>query len=238
MDPRAEAAARNNAGWCDLVCRSHGIPTVTSRQVWRAFRRSPPLYPDAVTLRAGVTEPEVLDGVDRSPGCSVKDSDATLDLAPAGFRVLFEAEWIHRPPTPTSPDAGALAWVAVRTPDELRSWAALHGAGSVLRPQLLDHPEVVVLAGVTDDGLVAGGIGVRHAGVVGLCNVFTVSADPDLVWAGLADAVSDRFPDLPLVGYEHGPDLTSARNAGFTSAGPLRVWLTTAGTGRVPHPSR
>ncbi|MFF0288669.1 hypothetical protein [Streptomyces sp. NPDC005262] len=31
------------------------------------------------------------------PGASMKDSFADLDLTEAGFHVLFEAQWIHRP---------------------------------------------------------------------------------------------------------------------------------------------
>jgi hypothetical protein len=33
------------------------------------------------------------------------------------------------------------------------------------------------------------------------------------------------IPDLPLVGYEIGEDLSAAHRAGFRSIGPLRVWL-------------
>jgi hypothetical protein len=33
------------------------------------------------------------------------------------------------------------------------------------------------------------------------------------------------FPRTPLVGYEHGEDLTQALRHGFEPAGPLRVWV-------------
>jgi hypothetical protein len=91
------AAVRENAHWCDLVCRFHGRPTAFTDGVWRAGRRSPEFYPDAVTLTPGIPAERVLAGLDLSPGCSVKDSFADLDLAPYGFTVLFDAQWIHRP---------------------------------------------------------------------------------------------------------------------------------------------
>ncbi|HEU4420982.1 MAG TPA: hypothetical protein VFR67_00395, partial [Pilimelia sp.] len=68
MDPRAVLAARNNAEWCDLVCRTHGIDTELDHDAWVARRRSPPLYPDAVTLREHLPAGDLLLRVDSSPG--------------------------------------------------------------------------------------------------------------------------------------------------------------------------
>lgn len=95
IDTRAWAAARNNAEWCDLVCRGHGVTTQLDARLWVARHHSPPYDPDAVTLLPDVTVDEVLSQIDVGDGCSVKDSFAALDLRPAGFRVLFEAEWIQ-----------------------------------------------------------------------------------------------------------------------------------------------
>jgi hypothetical protein len=89
----AAAAARNNAELCELVCGAGWF----ADGAWTSPVRTPPLYPDAVTLRPGVDPRALLDRVDASPGCSVKDSFADLDLAPFGFTVLFDAEWIVRP---------------------------------------------------------------------------------------------------------------------------------------------
>jgi len=73
--------------------------------------RTPPLHPDAVSLAAGVDPASLLDRVDAGPGCSVKDSFADVDLAPFGFRVLFEAAWQRRP----APDPCPTTWS--RLPD-------------------------------------------------------------------------------------------------------------------------
>lgn len=210
--------AGNNAGWCDVVCRSHGLPTRFTSQLWVSLHRSPPYYPDAVTLDATVRPGDVLRSVDDSPGCSVKDSFAALDLAPAGFQMLFEAEWIHREPGPAP--ASAAGWRAVRTADELQAFAAAHGVGDVLRPELLTDPLVTVLVRMDGAEIVAGAIANRTGGVLGLSNVF--GDDP---WPGAVAAAVARYPDLPLVGYESGVDLDAARAVGFTPVGPLRVWL-------------
>jgi hypothetical protein len=228
-DPgRVRLAARNNAEWCDLVCRTHGVDTEFDRDVWVARHRSPPLYPDAVTLRDGVPAGAVLARVDASPGCSVKDSFASLDLSAEGFRPLFEAQWVWRPAGGARPEPG-LAWTVARTAEHLRAWAAAHGGGDTFRPELLDDPAVTIVMGHDGPDLVAGAVGNHGGAVVGLSNVFVgVGAgvdDPGRAWAEASDAVAAAFPGLDLVGYEDGAALRTALDAGFVAVGPLRVWL-------------
>jgi hypothetical protein len=64
----------------------------------------------------------------------------------------------------------------------------------------------------------------RGAGVVGLSNVFGPADAVDQVWQGLTALASNRFPGLPLVGYETGSDLTVACRNGFEAVGDLRIW--------------
>jgi hypothetical protein len=47
-------AARNNAGWCDAFCRTRGVVGHFGEDAWSSAERTPPLYPDAVTLVPGV----------------------------------------------------------------------------------------------------------------------------------------------------------------------------------------
>jgi hypothetical protein len=221
-----EAAADNNARWCDLVCRAHGAATSFHPHAWVSATRSPPAYPDAVTLAQEVDAAQLLAQVDASGGCSVKDSLASLDLSGSGFTVLFEARWFYRPADSKLTAPAWPRWDAVRSPDALGGWAAAHGGGDVFRPALLEDPTVVFLAATDRDAaLVAGAVGNRTGAVVGVSNLFTVGADPVAVWLGAATALSSRFPGLPLVGYEHGDDLTAAHAAGFVDSGDLRVWL-------------
>ena len=82
------AAARENAEWCDL----HAEGGEFRDGFWFSRIRTPPYYPDAVTLRPGVAIADVLAEVDATPGCSIKDSFD--DLAPTGFHRLFRAHWL------------------------------------------------------------------------------------------------------------------------------------------------
>jgi hypothetical protein len=217
-------AARNNAEWCEIVCRSHGLPTRTDDDLWVSVRRSPPWYPDAVTLRPGVAPDDVLSHIDTSAGCSVKDSFADLDLAPAGFRVLFEAEWVYRPPG-RGPVSDGPAWRELTTERDRQAWLSAHGGGGNVRADVLGHPLVTVFGSYVDGALVGGAVTNRTDGFLGVSNVFGVGREPAQLWPGVVAAVTARHPDVPLVGYEEGPSLEAARAVGFVAAGPLRVWV-------------
>lgn len=226
-----QAAARNNAELCEVVCRSHGLAGVFASGGWTSPRRTPPYYPDAVTIDPSADAAQLLVRIDPAPGASVKDSFATLDLTPHGFRILFSAEWIARR-SGSSSRAGAddrIRWSAVADAQALAAWEAAwsedgtsHG---LFRPELLSCPELVVLGGEVGGALVAGAILNRSERVVGVSNLFTSTGDPDGAWSRCVDEASARFPDLAIVGYESGAMLDAASRAGFRSMGPLRVWI-------------
>lgn len=224
------AAARNNAEWCAAMSRSHGLASEFAEQSWTAPARTPLYYPDAVTLVPGADPAALVARIDTAAsGASVKDSFADLDLTGAGFEVLFEAQWIHRPAGAPAPGSN-LAWNVADTPDALRAWALAwdggDGEADLFRPQLLDDPTVFVLSGRSADGrVVAGAVANRSAQVVGLSNVFAVDGGTDSAWPVVLEAVHRLFPALPIVGYEHGEALSEASRHGFDSIGPLRVWL-------------
>ncbi|MEU3687622.1 hypothetical protein [Streptomyces narbonensis] len=222
-------AVRNNAEWCEAMCRAHGHPGTFGPRAWTNDRRTPLYYPDAVTLTEDADVEDVLAGIDCStPGASVKDSFGRLDLAAEGFRLLFEARWIARPAGLPVPAATG-DWRPVRTPEELTAWALAWSGddaddAALFRPGLLADPAVTIVAGHAADGRIIGGAVLSDSGpVTGLSNLFaTGGTDPSVTWAGaLACAPADR----PLVGYESGDDLPPALAAGFTAVGPLRVWL-------------
>jgi hypothetical protein len=226
-ESHVRTAARNNAEWCDAVCRTHGLPGEFGDAAWTNARRTPQFYPDAVTLSAAAAATDVLPGIDlTSAGTSIKDSFGCLDLTAAGFDVLFEASWIHRPAGFPAPEpSGDVNWSPVASPAELAAWAVACGGGQVFRSELLAEDGVVVLAGHRAGRITAGAIANRAAGVVGISNLFVASDDPDDAWAGAVGAVAARFPGLPIVGYERDDGLDSALRNGFSPIGPLRVWV-------------
>ncbi|MBB4979610.1 hypothetical protein [Streptomyces nymphaeiformis] len=223
------AAVRNNAEWCQSMCRAHGLTGAFGPRAWTSTARTPLYYPDAVTLTEEAGAGDVVTGIDRTTaGASVKDSYARVDLTSEGFRLLFEARWIARPaglPTPAAPGD----WRPVRTPEELAAWALAWSGddaedAALFRPELLADPATTIVAGYGDDGrIIGGGVLSASARVTGVSNLFAAGdMDPSAAWAGvLASVPADR----PVVGYESGDDLPPARAAGFGELGPLRVWL-------------
>lgn len=199
-------AARVNVGWCDAMCRAHGFAGVFGPHAWTSAHRTPPLYPDAVTLTPDASPEDVLHDVDLSPGCAVKDSFACLDLTGEGFEVLFEATWITQDPEV----ALESAWSRVDDPA---------GADIEFPAALLDDPTVAVWS----DG-VSGVIANRTGEFAGLSNLYT-RGDLGEAWRGATSAVARTFPGLPITGYEHGEDLDAALRNGYTALGPLKVWL-------------
>lgn len=255
IDPAARLAAANNAAWCAAVCRTHGLATKTTADVWWSAARTPPLFPDCVTLVPGAAPELLLAIIDSSAGCSVKDSFADLDLGPSGFTVVHEASWIARDTTAVATGA-PLRWRRVDQGEGFDRWmkgwrAAYDAPADVLRPTLLSDPTVSALEADRDGELVAGAIVNDAASVLGVSNVFvvgereddgaadeTVAAGNGADWAADAETrgVLDPWPSLvgylvrqhryrTIVGYESGHDLERAVAAGFRPAGPLRVWM-------------
>lgn len=224
-------AAHNNAEWCDTLCRTHGVPGRFDPDAWVDPQRTPPYYPDAVTLDPAAEDDLILERVDTiTPGCSIKDSFATLDLSSFGFEVVHEAEWIHREPrsAPNTSDT-AMRWIALERQFELIAWEAawdVEGAlRGLFRPALLHEPSVKILGGYVEGSIVAGAIVNRTSDVVGVSNVFTRIGDLDRAWSGCLDYLDRTFPGSAVVGYETGDELAAAHRQGFASVGPLRVWL-------------
>ena len=234
---RIALAALNNALWCDAVARSHGVATTTDGDAWTAATRTPPYYPDAVTLSPTVGEYDVLARIDDSDGCSVKDSWAGLDLSLEDFARIVVGQWVWLDPTTTVTAPDAPPWRRVETPEAMaswvRAWATDPEAEAVLRPSLLDEPGVHVLAAHASTGpdapVVAGAIvnvtGQGPDAVAGLSNVFARTGDPTDAWASAAAAARDVVGALPLVGWEAGAGVDAAVAAGCELLGPLSVWL-------------
>ncbi|MEO7269305.1 MAG: hypothetical protein ABIW49_08890 [Knoellia sp.] len=230
MTDRIELAARNNALWCDGVCRSHRISGTFDCAAWSSSVRTPPLYPDAVTLSESAQALDLLQRIDASSGASVKDSWARLDLTAAGFAPLLAGEWLWL----DANDAGAdpagdgRTWRAVRSSAEMerwsRAWASNPADAVILGPSLLEEEGVTVLAATEGEYLTAGCVVNVTGQVAGISNVFATDGDEARAWLGAAAAASAVAPGLPLVGWESGDGVAAARAAGFDTIGPLTVW--------------
>jgi hypothetical protein len=229
------AAARNNAEWCHAFSRTHGIDGSFHAAFWSSPVRTPPYYPDAVTLRPNIAVESLLSGIDAGEGCSVKDSFACLDLGAARFRPLFRAEWVARQSAEGCRATGR-RWSALTTEAQLREWEASWGEApggpGFFRPALLNDETIAVLAGYDGDRIVAGAIANRSATVIGLSNVFDTAGELDSAWAAGAAAAATLWGDLPAVGYDSGDALHAAHEASFESIGELVVWINEPSTSR------
>lgn len=228
-NPLAVVAARNNAAWCDAVCRTHSRPDEFSDLLWLNRHGAPRFYPDIITIADGAAATAQRDAIaallstGRADVWSVKDSHAALDLSSMGFRPLFDAQWIALPSPAPSSDT-VLRWSPIGDAAGLAAWIAARGDDAPLIPALLAEDSVTLVAAWRDDAIVGGGIFNRAAGVVGLSNVFAAPAQREAIWRDLPAQAARSFPGLALVGYEKGGDLDAARATGFDIVGPLRVW--------------
>jgi hypothetical protein len=215
-------AVREHAAWCDLVCRLHRFTPDGDGRLWWSTRRTPDLFPDAVTLVPDISVLDVLGRINDSSGASIKDSFATLDLTDQEWTVRFDATWIARPPLSRAVDEVASTFVVVRERFLFAAWCrAWGGPAGVLPVALRRVPGVTVLGREGDAGFADGATVHRTeiAGtpVAGLWNVFGA-------WADVADAASERHPEAWMVSYERDAGLDAALAAGFRAIGPLRVW--------------
>ncbi len=243
IDDRLKQAVYNNAVWCDTVCRAHDRPGEFLKDMWINRRPTPRFYPNAVTLSAGEGATAQLEYIHNlieaqlPAGWGVKDSYGTLDLAPLGFQMAHEANWLWRPaawPKPRGEIAG-IRWGRVGSPAELADWEiAWNGepadklptsAACIFPSALLAADGVVFLAAYRGQRIVAGAIANRTREVVGVSNVFVPADALARFWAACVASVIEAFPGLTLVSYEMGRELAAAQSLGFDSLGPLRIWV-------------
>jgi hypothetical protein len=146
-----------------------------------------------------------------------------------GLRVLFDAQWIVHRSTAIPPRPARSRWEVVHDGDGLATWEQAwrdnDGPTGVLRAQLLDHDSVTVLVARAGGGVVGGANPNRSSRVVGISNFFTEDPVASASWLGCLALAGTRFPGSTFVGYESGHKLVAARNHGFETVGPLRVWI-------------
>lgn len=234
MTDRILIAAHNNALWCDAVCRTYRLRTTIDDRAWSVQSRTPPYYPDAVTLSPDLDELELLGRIDGSDGASVKDSWSVLDLMGDDFARLVAGQWLWHDGTRHVPaPEPALVWRQAHTHEDMMAWTAAWAdepdAASILHPSLVDEPGVHVLAasatGAPDAPIVAGCIVNVTGDVAGLGNLFSRSGDAGSAWGSAVTAAREVVGGVPIVGWEAGDSIAAAVAAGCEAIGPLTVWV-------------
>jgi hypothetical protein len=239
MNQEPVICAANNVHWYQAIFRSHGLTGAIADGMWTSRDRPPPYYSNAVTvapsgLAAQVANLRDLGGTLRPPW-TVKDSFSVLELAPLGFRPLFDAEWIwcdaSDAPVPVRGDA---EWRPVTTSAQLEHWeGAWRENGSptdspVFVPDLLANPTIALFAAYRRGAIVAGCAANRSVEAVGFSNFFVAGSDDDLAMTNAVSEVARFGSGLPIVGYLAGERLARISRLGFRPVGQLRVWVTDA----------
>ena len=214
------AAVRDNIRWCSDVCATGAV--VEPAGTWVTTGPPPPLFPDLVTARPGVSGGAVAARLAGRTSCSVKDSFADLELESHGFAVLFTAQWIGRPAPTATEGTSPAPWSLVSSRSDLVRWSAAAGLPAPLPAHVLATPGTAILVRYDHDSPVAGFVATSDEQIVGISNVF---GPPDhSVWADVVAGVDTLFPGRSMVGYEGGADLEAAQAASFECLGPLRIW--------------
>ncbi|GGE50922.1 hypothetical protein GCM10011391_32150 [Pullulanibacillus camelliae] len=224
MNQRLQKAVLNNISWCSFVCDTHEIKQTATENLWGTLSKAPAFYPDLITKNSHVTENDVWGFINNRKVGSIKDSFATLNLSAMGFKVLLEAEWIYHEPLSERESTEPLQWQIIAAETELSKWTALQGSTNSLKPSLLKRPEIKFFLREKKEGI-EGFIANAGAGVIGVSNVFSSGVTSDNLWTDIVKELSVIFPDTPLVGYEHSEALHEARRAGWSSLGPLQIWV-------------
>lgn len=225
-------AVQNNAEWCDIFCRSHGVSGFFDDGLWYSRDHVPDYYPNLITLSAAQEKPNLQEKVCelflRNPKMTfIKDSFADMELAEHGFVMLFDAQWLLAPNADRDmlPQPDTIARFISET-EELADWEKAWSGGKttdLFRPSLLKDMRVRIAAVYRAEHIVAGAVFNKSEDVIGISNVF-YKDEPSLYWRLFINLINTEFPDVPVVGYEHGDDLANALKAGCKKLGPLRIW--------------
>jgi hypothetical protein len=236
---RLAAAIENNVDWCERVCKVNGLSPQRTATAWTSAVRTPKLYPDAISLSVDTTADEILEVIDLSEGCSVKDSFATLDLHPYGFSILLEDSWFYFSAAnlgdgnvdPLPAQGGVKSepiWETVTTPANLAEWVTAwqqSNDSDALHPNLLNDPTLDLIWARSSNQVLAGAIVNRSENANGLSNYFSLSLNDVQIWRSCVTHVCANTPGLAVVGYVTESNLSLMKEAKFAALGPLRIWI-------------
>jgi hypothetical protein len=224
VDPRLRAAVEASLHWYDEIFAAHGVKTDVEDGVWFARGRPPRWHSAAKTVEPTATEERALRAVEGLERCSVADSFGALDLSHAGFGVLFEASWVHRPPHAGGALAMPSRWSVVQDARTLEAWNVAHDTVDVLLQSLLDHPRFIFLVERRNGRLLGGAVLHDPGGEAVELSNFWVAQDNELDPEALLRCTSTLHPGRAVVGYAWGEELVRLLGAGFSEVGPQVVW--------------
>ena len=147
---------------------------------------------------------------------SIKDASGTLDLTTFGFEILFKANWFVRPPM-AIPSTGTVS--RAKSEEAFVQWVeSWKEAPEVFKTQIWQDPK----ASFYHDDDWQGGIATNlSSDAIGITNPWGTKAAIN----ACIQEVAYRHPDLPIVGYDHTPDIEAMAELGFESTAPLAIWL-------------
>ncbi len=238
-------AIRNNKDWYTAQANSWRLPFHVDEHHWWSKVPLPPFHSNLVASGAqpdALIEEihEALQQTQTPASWSIKDAHGCHQLAPNGFSVLFEAQWIAIPPAaqigPLRIDHTQVCVVC--TASELTQWVEAWGetppGAQIFRPALLENPLVRLLY-VESHGKIAGGLAInKSTGAIGAAigAKDVIGAMGISNWFGATSAVraclaytANQFPNLGVVGYERDPArVQQLREIGFKAVGELTIW--------------
>lgn len=237
MDEFVIKAAQNNADWCDIVCRTHGVPGKFLENIWINYQEVPTLlYPNAVIIKP-LSEKTLRDSIEilkKIPleTYAIKDSFNELPAHTMGCKILFEAEWIWKDQEDLVHSNTTENWTIIKDEQELKNWEYAWNNNQlkdkrIFLPNILSAKDVFFLAQYKNDQIVAGGIVNITRDVVGLSNVFTHEVVKNNIYSELCIVIKEKISLLPIVDYERDEALKFALEAGFKIIGKLKVLLKT-----------
>jgi hypothetical protein len=232
-------AARNNAEWCDLVCRTHRVPGEFYQHSWINRHETPPFYPNLVTLDESKSTHQYeavreLVEMDIPVEWAVKDSFSTLDLSSDGFRELLAGDWIRWPASSKMPEVypSGVRWAKIADRKDLMQWErGWRGSATTSSDRLPMHPAttvssqnaptIMILSSSIRDGKNSGSLSDEKA------KEFR---------SGCMAAILEWSKGLQLVGYESGQDLVAMKSLGFETVGQLKVWVKSISSNKTGAP--
>lgn len=233
MESILDKAVKNNAYWCELVCKSQRFTGEFLKMIWINNGKLPAYYPNAITL-----EPININNNDKviyrlidsvtEKGISVKDSFADLELSTRNFSILFNAKWISYTDLDFVTPTDFTGWKIIKNKDDYalwnKSWKRHNEQGEEFATTLLYDKDIHFLGKFRSKEIVAGAILSKSNSVFGLSNVFSSPNVSLSIYSDIICLTRKKITLLPLVGYAQKGDLESALKAGFKGIGSLRVW--------------